>query len=722
MSMDILIVNSVLGFIQIIFAYVIYRSDEKSVSNRLFALFLIITSVWLIAIGLLTTDIGGQIWFSRTIFGLGITMAFIFMICIESLSMNLKSVYRKSPHVWWLIAYVLVTILVYGPFVILDVQQVADPKTLPVPIYGWGILFYFALLISIVLATIRILVINMRNDRIGLHSIKTESQYMVWAFVIAAIILTMTNLVLPSVLGNTYTAQFGGFAVLMFNFVLGYAVFRAQIFSVKIPVIRATTYFFTILILLVIYVLFIGSIGNLFFGNNNADTSFIIGAFSALVAALTFHPLKKRFDKISDQLFLRDDYNSSDFIRTLNEKLVSFEKLEDILTASSETINQYLKPNFSTVVLDPSINSGLDNSYYAKDFTLNLIEIERLFIYMRQQKDAIVITRTVESDRQTRKFFRANDIGMVSEIRAKDQLIGLLIISNRQSGTGYTMRDIKAIKTASNALAIASQNSLRFIEIEQFNLKLQHDIKIATRKLRQSNNKLVFLDNQKDEFISMTSHQLRTPLTVIKGSLSVALDDGELKGSSKTMVQNAFNSSKRMGDVVADLLNASRIKNGKFNINIEDCQLDDIIKEELKGLKNMTHERNIKLSYVQYPDDFPVIQADPNKLRQVIMNFIDNAIYYTDKGGKLKIILKANNNEVEFTVEDSGIGVNTDDQNELFTKYFRAKNAKIMRPDGTGIGLFVAKTIIQTHGGSIIFSSIPGKGSTFGFRIPLKVK
>ena len=119
------------------------------------------------------------------------------------------------------------------------------------------------------------------------------------------------------------------------------------------------------------------------------------------------------------------------------------------------------------------------------------------------------------------------------------------------------------------------------------------------------------------------------------------------------------------------------------------------------------------------PADFPLMEVDENKIRQVMMNFIDNAIYYSPENTTITISLAKYDNRIEFKVTDQGIGVSKEARHHLFTKFYRADNAKQQRPDGTGIGLFMAKKVIVEHGGAILFETTEGKGSMFGFRLPL---
>jgi signal transduction histidine kinase len=265
-------------------------------------------------------------------------------------------------------------------------------------------------------------------------------------------------------------------------------------------------------------------------------------------------------------------------------------------------------------------------------------------------------------------------------------------------------------------MVIAIQNALHFEEIQKFNITLQEKVNEATYQLRRTNAKLKALDETKDDFISMASHQLRTPLTSVKGYISMVLegDAGKLNSMQRKMLDQAFVSSQRMVFLIADLLNVSRLKTGKFVIEPSPVNLAKTIADEVDQLKETAKNRSLELIYDR-PDDFPTLMIDETKIRQVIMNFIDNAIYYTPAGGKIHVELKESSSTIEFRVEDTGIGVPKREQPHLFTKFYRAGNARQARPDGTGLGLFMAKKVIVAQGGAVIFESQEDKGSTFGF-------
>lgn len=259
-----------------------------------------------------------------------------------------------------------------------------------------------------------------------------------------------------------------------------------------------------------------------------------------------------------------------------------------------------------------------------------------------------------------------------------------------------------------------------FISVLQKNQDILQ-LSIIQNSLKAANTKLTALDQAKDEFISMASHQLRTPLTSVKGYISMVLDGdaGRLKPEQKTMLSQAFTSANRMAYLVSDLLNISRLKTGKFIIEPTPVQLDKVVKEEIGQLSTYAKSKKITLTLHILPKLFPILSLDETKTRQIIMNFIDNALHYTPENGTVVVALEATETTIRLTVTDNGMGVPKKDQANLFNKFYRADNAKQVRPDGTGIGLFMAKKVVIAQGGALIFKSKEGIGSTFGFSFPL---
>ena len=333
----------------------------------------------------------------------------------------------------------------------------------------------------------------------------------------------------------------------------------------------------------------------------------------------------------------------------------------------------------------------------------------------------VLVTDYLDQDEQElkdilTKYNIAILVKLTNNVNKSAGAIGYLLLGPKKSGNQYSSLDIQVLNTVSKELVIAIQNSLHLEEIEQFNVTLQNKVDEATSKLRHTNEQLKALDEAKDDFISMASHQLRTPLTSVKGYISMILDGdtGKITALQKKMLGQAFFSSQRMVYLISDLLNVSRLKTGKFAIEPKVVNLVDLINEEMIQLLETSKSKDVTLNYLK-PTHFPDLYLDEIKTRQVVMNFIDNAIHYTPPGGKVDIILEETPQTIEFRVVDNGIGVPKSEVHHLFTKFYRASNARKTRPDGTGLGLFMAKKVIIAEGGSVLFESKENEGSTFGF-------
>ncbi|MEI6742094.1 MAG: HAMP domain-containing sensor histidine kinase, partial [bacterium] len=322
------------------------------------------------------------------------------------------------------------------------------------------------------------------------------------------------------------------------------------------------------------------------------------------------------------------------------------------------------------------------------------------------------------------QVLKKHKITICLELKTSEGFLGYILFGDKQSGQIYNEVDKKTLTIIAGELSIALENANAFLEISNFNTTLQHKVDSATSNLKQANLQLKELDEAKDEFISMASHQLRTPLTTVKGYVSM-LDEGDFGKLTKEQQQTVglvLDGSNRMARLIDDLLNISRMEAGKFYIDAQKLDLYKIVSEEFESLKNFADTKKVHIALVKPKSEIPIMLLDENKTRQVVMNLIDNAINYSQPpsgGGKVEITLGQVGKQIVFNVSDNGIGVPADQQPKLFTKMFRARNAQEVRPDGTGLGLYLVKRVIEDQGGKIIFQSKAGKGSDFGFSIPI---
>lgn len=231
------------------------------------------------------------------------------------------------------------------------------------------------------------------------------------------------------------------------------------------------------------------------------------------------------------------------------------------------------------------------------------------------------------------------------------------------------------------------------------------------------------LDNLKSEFISVAAHQLRTPLSAIKWATKMVLDEdaGPINAEQRNLLDQGYKSNERMINLINDLLDVSRIEAGKLEYEFVNGQIEELIEMTIQDFQQAVKHKSVDLKYNKSANVLPKIKMDPVKLKMVIENFIDNAIKYTAPGGKVEVSIKLNKgeNNVEVIVSDTGVGIPKDQIPQLFSKFFRAKNVVKMQTDGTGLGLFIAKKIIEKHDGNVWVESEEGKGTQMHFALPI---
>ena len=526
--------------------------------------------------------------------------------------------------------------------------------------------------------------------------------------------------------GSLWTQIFVPVTSLVMVVLVAYAIVRHKLFDIRLIVMRSLAYLFLVVILGALYSLLLLLVSRFVFSDSELTTTLeIIYALIAVLLGFTVHPLKRVLDKLTNRFFFKEIYDPQSLLDQLNQILVSTIDTEELLTRSAKVVQEALKATYLIFLL-PSQEKGprIIGKMHGGNSQPTAQSVEIIYEQMKASKEKAFFIDDLDamnSDEKIYHYLHEINGSVIASLITHNQRVGFMLIGIKKNGGPYNNLDMRVIDIISGELAIAVQNALRFEEIRRFNITLQKRIEEATRELRRANSRLREIDKAKDEFISMASHQLRTPLTAVKGYLSMVLDGdaGPVKKNQKELVQRGFDGAQKMVYLIADMLNVSRLQTGKFVIENQPTKLADMVESEVNQLQEQAQSRGVELTY-QKPEDFPTLSMDENKIRQVVMNFIDNAIYYTPRDGKIDVNLEATPETVTYTVTDTGVGVPRSVQHHLFSKFYRAENAKKLRPDGTGLGLYMAKKVVVAQGGAIIFKSTEGKGSTFGFSFPRK--
>jgi len=708
----------VIALINIILALFVILRNTRSKMLILFSASAVAVAVWAISDAMLLTVDAPQvtIFWEKIFYIAPMFIPYLFILFAY------KYPGDKRIPIWVWTVYLIPVTLLSIPIVFNDhflLNSVDLSGVLNSLIINEGPFLWYGLYFVISFTVLYLTVFNKLRHSTGIQH--AQAKYLFYGVVLGSVPALITNLVLPF-MGVSNYIWLGPVFTLMYISSFTYAMRRHNLFDIKSALTRSIAYIMLLVTVAALYAVLVFGASALFFNSEKISlTQQIIFIIAALFMSTTFQPLKKFFDKLTDRIFYRQSYDAEQILTEYSDFLVDEVETEEIISHTLVILNNALNPESVYVMLyREGMGEWYDNTGAVFGETRD--DISRALEY---QKSSIMVSdlssiREDEFIRNIKDHLIREGISLSVKLSTHGQLEGFILLGDKKNGSRYSPDDYGFLTTIANELSVSLQNSERFDEIQKFNKTLTEQVEAATQQLRESNKKLQSLDQAKDEFISMASHQLRTPLTSVKGYISMMMegDAGPVTDDQKKLLGEAFASSQRMVYLISDLLNVSRLKTGKFIIEKTSINLPKMVEQEVSQLIPAAETRNLVLSYAS-PTRFPELMLDETKTRQVIMNFIDNAIYYTKSGGRIEVTLLADRNHIEYRVKDTGIGVPARDQHKLFTKFFRARNARSARPDGTGLGLYMAQKIITAQGGSIYFESKEGKGSVFGFNLPL---
>lgn len=695
--------------LSLLLGFLVASRDSHSVVHRIYA-FLTLSFITLSVANFLSLQVTDyQAFFVRTVM-LATTVG---MYLLYLLIFFIKNTPKGISSLQLFLAFITATIGVmnYTPIIFSNVIAGSPPQ----PVAGPGVLFFFVhFLIMALLSAIELY----KGIRHSSRKVRKQYKYIVIGLLPVAVLAPLTGFILPLLYQQTQFIILTPLYTFIFLSCVGYAMVRHGLFDIKRAAIRSVAYIGVLGTLLLVYysVAYVMSFVLADGATGHVSPANPVSVMVALFLGFLFQPIKQFFDKLTNSIFYKDNYDSDEFYNHLSSTLTSTTDLRVLLSRASTEIATTLKAEYAFFSIYHSSQS-LTSVGTHRHAHLSMEEIKQLDKY--KDRGVVRIDQLRESD-NVYKILHKHKIALILPLVIDHIPTGYLVLGEQRSGN-YRDRDIKVLTTVSNELVIAIQNALSVEEVRELNGSLQQRIDEATKELRASNAQLQKLDTAKDEFVSMASHQLRTPLTSVKGYISMVLEEdaGKISDAQRHLLSEAFTSSERMVHLINDFLNVSRLQTGKFMVDRRQIDLAKVTGQEVDSLKTTAKARDLKLSY-RKPSHFPLLYIDEGKIRQVIMNFIDNAIYYSSEFSTITIRLGVEEGYTILTVHNDGIGVPESEKAHLFTKFFRATNARKQRPDGTGVGLYLAKKVITAHGGTMVFESELNQGTTFGFRLPIK--
>ncbi|MCW1930157.1 MAG: GAF domain-containing sensor histidine kinase [Candidatus Kerfeldbacteria bacterium] len=400
--------------------------------------------------------------------------------------------------------------------------------------------------------------------------------------------------------------------------------------------------------------------------------------------------------------------------QTMNSSLNVKETLESVMDSIIQLLHvdralMYLmNPDGKTFA--PRIGRGM-SEHIRLDFTVDISK--SIFSHVVKYRQPMVVLDAEHDPRVNKMYagFVQTKSFVIVPMVSKEKVIGVIGVDNLHSGKAVSEINLELLVTLANDAAIALTNSRLYEEVHNFNTILQERIDEATKHLRA-------LLEMKSHFLSVASHQLRTPTTVIKGMLSMVEEDPKLSEEKlREFVHHAYVSSGRLERIVNELLSATELEDPQIRVNLEKIDIVDLIRGIIAHLEPLATQRKNTLTLNTEVEEL-MTMTDKYKLFEALSNLVDNAIRYT-KNGTITVSLVARAEHYTISVTDTGMGVTREEREKIFDKFQRGQEGIEMDPNGTGLGLYIVKRTLEVLHGSIdVQSAGRGKGATFSVTLP----
>jgi len=502
---------------------------------------------------------------------------------------------------------------------------------------------------------------------------------------------------------------------------LGYAIIKRGLFDMDMFIRRSLSYLLVsgIVVLIFFAVLFTLSLG---LQNFSGQSSQIATVVSTLLIVMIFRPLKDRIDRVVDKRFFRERYVYTSTIRKASGILVSIIDLSQLLNQILDTVISAIKIERGLVYLKSNSPEqfvpAASNGFPSPEKIVPLEPGHPLVKSLESRGSPLQITDLEELDegRNARELIKKmmQDSGVVLAVPIiyERRLIGILGLGEKKSGAWYSREDQELLQTLMIQTAVSIENA-RKVE----DLKKMVELEASYRELER-------LDKMKDNFLSMVSHDLRTPMTSIKGYAAILLEKFKKldEDRRRRYLSIIINESDRLTRLISDLLDLQRFEAGKMTLSLKEIDLAGLVRNSMESFqgaamaKNQTLEQNV-------PDREIMVRADEDRLSQVVANLLSNATKFSPESGKIFISIELaaldGQNGVKVSVKDTGPGVAKEMQEKLFNKFQQVDNIVKSKEQGSGLGLALVREIVEHLGGKVGVESEPGKGSTFYFILPI---
>lgn len=647
--------------------------------------------------------------------------------------------FTKSHQYDWLIrlGYVFAALAVLANFTPLFVADVVPKMGFdfwPVP----GILFHPFLLIWSVYSVLQVaLLLKVHRTAQGIY--RQQLRYIVIGFIIG-IVGGSTNYLLWY---DIHVLPFGNIGASIDIILISYIIIRLRLFDIKIQ----TQNVFNVVAPMVIAVgLAIGAAYTFFSLTDWQPKN--VGIVILCIGLIAYEFMRRWLERSRlSHAFFSGTHKYQEALKTLAAEASTIVDITKLSERILDALTEDMRIQKAAIVISPRPYQTeafelLEHVGYDEEKSAPFIEPSELLLQaFRGSRFSFLadeirfeVRSTHISERQRTQLqavesaMATTDASVVLGLRVKDTLLGFLILGNKRRGS-YTVEDVSLLEEISNQLAVALMHSRMHEEKTVLTRMLREEVAHATNAWREKSKENEELSNVKSQFIEVASHQLRTPISVIRNSLQMVLEDylkeeGKLALTKECtpLLRNAFLASDNLNNSINSILAAEEFIDKKPSVHVKRIKTHTFFDQRARRAQGLLEAKSGEALALQteYDDSLPeYVVTDEQKFSMIVDQILMNAVLYT-KEGTVSLSATRTDDHLLIRVKDTGIGIGDEQGNSIFDRFVRLKNAQSILPDGTGLGLYLAQQYVELLRGKISFTSEEGVGSTFTVSIPVE--
>ncbi len=714
----VILVNLLVSLAIIFLGYSSYKARSSALENKLFLYLCIAIGTWsFVASSEELTSIQYHELAVKTDFALAPLIGLFFFLFLREYRSGRGSIQIKTA-VLTSIPPLALTILTYSGLVVKYTDTLVQQ-----PLF----ILYALTMIGYVGAGI---ISAQKNYRTLKKHDKKKVRVFFSGLTVSAVFSILFTLILPRFSDYPGLYRIGIWSILIFVISTAFSMAVYKLFDVRVVIKRTLVFSFLLSGIFIAYAVIANLVARLVTKDfapaqtlsiDNLTQNVIV----AFAISLGFGPVRKWFEEKTDKFLFKKEYEQQTVLKALSTKLNEVVDLDEALEAIMRQLTDVFHLNHAvTFFFQPGeeghlVIKRIKHIGHHSPKKLFLDNDDSIIHYFRDNNSVLLIdgfTRDLESEESLiNKKYRAPfitgdyirdhavkasilkklvrlDASAVIPLKIENQLVGLILLSNKKSDDLFSNEDYVLMELVAEQAISAIQKA-----------------------------KLWEGDQMKTEFVSIASHELLTPISAIEGYLSMILDEnlGEVDDEARKYLTNVYSSAKRLSALIKDLLSVSRIESGKMKFASQQLDVVKLVAEAQAQLLFTAKGKGLTVD-VAPAKNIPLVWADQDRAMQVIVNLLSNAIKYTPDGSiKVHVEHESRSGFVSISVKDTGLGMTHEQMSHLFQKFYRIATPDTTNIQGTGLGLYITKTIVEKMGGKIKVSSTAGKGSTFTFTLPI---